>query len=91
MLIVARREEENHIGLEHFLKLVLTIAVGQKHLLQDLKDQLKCLSDDDVGFAEDLALLLPIDPLIKRLVDDLKGELGPQYRHVLAALLSVHL
>lgn len=70
---------------------MLAIAVGLEHLLQDLKHQLKCLGDDDVGLAEHLALLLPVDPLIERLVDDLKGELGLEHAHVLGILLSAHL
>ena len=91
MLVVAGGQEEHHIGLEHFLELMLAVAVGLEHLLEDLEDQFQRLCDDDVGFAEGLALLLAVDPLVERLVDDLKGELGLQHGHVLGSLLSAHL
>lgn len=70
---------------------MLAVAVGLKHLLEHLEDQLECLGDDDVGFAEGLALLLPVDPLIQRLIDDFERELGLEHGHVLGILLSAHL
>ena len=91
VLVVAGGQEEYHISLEHFLKLMLAVAVGLEHLLEELKDQLQRLGDDDVGFAEHLALLLPVDPLVQRLVDYLERKLGLQHAHVLRILLSAHL